>query len=229
MTPSSILLSTLQHIIERYFEHFNPTLAQLLPLNLSNLAPTLSQQSTKKSSRTFLEPLEKNSSVTKEASCVSVPPAKKSKTSLWERVPFHPDMSREQILKEKYPSLESIRLKHSLIPPCTIFADEDNDEEILFFNRLTKILTQQLFPTRLTLVHSRTNIFSNNKSLVLGLAPLNVIRYKISSAQYHESLTQNDCTFIPLYSCVQYEKDAQLKRDLWAILNRQPFAYTQKS
>lgn len=224
MSFSSSFLLKLSHILDRYFECPHPKLSDYLSLHLVPTKP----QSLKKS-LAAKKTLPEAPKALPAPVALQIPSPKKLRSVSWECVPLHPDLSREDILKEHYPSLKNNQLVQPQHPPCAIFVDEEQDEEVLFFNRLAKILTQQLFPTRLSLLTSQTNIFSNSKSLVLGLAPLNVIRYKIPCAQYHKSFTQNGCTFIPLYSCLQYEKDTQLKRDLWAILNQQPFAYTQKS
>ncbi|AAD19063.1 hypothetical protein CpB0957 [Chlamydia pneumoniae TW-183] len=224
MENSQNFHDTLCQLLDRYSEELYPTLASLLNVTLPNTAISASVSSI---------PEKAVEVPNAEPQPITPPPPtnlsqEKTKPSDWKCVPLHPDLSQNAILKEKYPALKDCSLPAPKIP-CSIFVYEENNEEVLFFNRLAKILTQQLFPTKLTLIHAKTNIFVNNPNFFLALAPLNVIRYKIPTTDYHQSLTQNGCIFLPLYSSLEYEKDSQLKRNLWAILNRLPFAYTPKS
>ncbi|SPN74035.1 hypothetical protein C10C_0898 [Chlamydia serpentis] len=225
MENSQNLHDTICELLNRYFEQPYPNLSSLLDLELRDTL--ISPEEPKLTSKQPPEML------TTKSSPIALPPPmhpgkEQSKSTDWYCVPLHPDLSKDHILKEKYHVLQGYVLPTAKIP-CSIFVYEDNNQEVLFFNRLAKILTSQLFPTKLTLIHSSTDIFLNSTSLFLALAPLNVIRYKIPSTDYHQSLRQNECIFLPLYSSLEYEKDAQLKRNLWAILNRLPFAYTPKS
>ncbi|ANH78722.1 hypothetical protein [Candidatus Chlamydia sanziniae] len=226
MTDPSTYLTMLRQIMERYFEPIYPTLSHLQSLHV----PKQTLLPVSKTSPTVLPITKSTIPKSSVVECVVSPPSsyEKPRSSFWECIPLHPDISREQILKEKYPSLTNRILSELPKIPCGIFVNEDSDNEILFFNRLAKILTQQLFPTHLILMHTQTCIF-NSTHLFLGLAPLSAIRYKFPNACYHQSLIYNGSTLLPLYSSLQYEQDMQLKRDLWAILNRLPFAYTQKS
>ncbi|WP_100934205.1 hypothetical protein [Candidatus Chlamydia corallus] len=223
MENSQNLYETVSQLLDRYSEEFYPKISSLLDVTLPNTAASISAPH-----------LHKKAIELPNAEPQVLPPSptnlskEKSKFSEWKCVPLHPDLSKDRILKEKYLALKDYTLSPPKIP-CSIFVYEENNEEVLFFNRLAKILTQQFFPTKLTLIHPNTNIFLNNSDLFLALAPLNVIRYKIPTTDYHQSLTQNECIFLPLYSSLEYEKDSQLKRNLWAILNRLPFAYTPKS
>ncbi|MEF9496977.1 hypothetical protein [Chlamydia sp. 04-14] len=236
--PNPSIPLILQEIINRYLDPHYPPLAKLIPLNLKEeisripvkasapIKPKIITQPTtidKKLENPPLNPLQNN----EEPSLPAV--HERIKKSSWECIPSPPDLSKEEILKFRYSALQAHCVKTPLDIPCGIFVDEEKDEEVLFFNRLTKILTQQIFPSRLVLLTGHKDIFHKNKSFSLCLAPLTMIRYKMSNVRYHQSFTKDGCTWIPIYSSVYYENDPQLKRDLWVILNQLPFAYTQKS
>ncbi|BAE80944.1 conserved hypothetical protein [Chlamydia felis Fe/C-56] len=234
--PSPSVSSILQEIFHRYFEQHYPPLSKLIPLHLKEdikkaplqvpppaqtKVPAKPTVTNKKLENSVPKPVRDNE---------TLPPVhERIKKSSWECIPPSPNLSREEVLGFRYPSLQAHCLKTPLVIPCGIFVDEEKDEEILFFNRLSKILTQQIFPSRLILTTGHKNIFYKNRGFSLCLAPLTMIRYKISDVRYHQSFTKDGCTWIPIYSSVYYENDPQLKRDLWVILNQLPFAYTQKS
>ncbi len=228
--------SILKQIAHRYLGQHYPTLAQLTPLHLAHdlLSPlpaqtqgnTAPQQAPEK----VPSPSETNSSqVITSLPEPQLPPVRdQRKASSWEYLPPHADFSKVEIFRLSYRALQPHVLSSPIKIPCRIFVDEEDNEEILFFNRLAKILTQQLFPTTLISVGNK-NVFHNHESFSLSLAPLAMIRYKISHARYHQSFSKNGSTWIPIYSSIYYENDPQLKRDLWTLLNQLPFAYTQKS
>ncbi|CAG9046035.1 hypothetical protein NVRI1_00374 [Chlamydia abortus] len=230
--------SILQEIIDRYSEYYYPSLSQLTPLTFPcGHSPAPIKASLVQEKR-MAQPLVADKKLDKPLSnpvqdSEAPPPLpmahERLKKSSWECVPLPPDLSREEILKFRYSTLQAHCLKTPLDIPCGIFVDEEKDEEILFFNRLSKILTQQIFPSRLILSTSHKEIFHKNTGLSLCLAPLTMMRYKIPNVRYHQSFVKDGCTWIPIYSSVYYENDPQLKRDLWVILNQLPFAYTQKS
>lgn len=230
----SFIRSILKQIAHRYLGQHYPTLAQLTPLHLaSNLFSPLRTQENivpKQAPEKLPSPSETISSqVITSLPEPQLPPVRdQRKASSWEYLPPHADFSKVEIFRLSYCALQPHVLSSPIKIPCRIFVDEENNEEILFFNRLAKILTQQLFPTTLISVGNK-NVFHNHDSFSLSLAPLAMIRYKISHARYHQSFTQNGSTWIPIYSSIYYENDPQLKRDLWTLLNQLPFAYTQKS
>ncbi|AAP05585.1 hypothetical protein [Chlamydia caviae] len=237
--PNPSISLILQEIIDRYLEPYYPPLAKLIPLSLKEEISKLPPAKPSPISKPISIP--QPATIDKKLTNSSPPPTQDNeepplptihervKKSSWECIPPPPDLSREEILRFRYPALEAHCVKTSLNIPCGIFVDEEKDEEVLFFNRLAKILTQQIFPSRLVLSTGHKNIFYKNKGFSLCLAPLTMMRYKMSNIRYHQSFAKDGCTWIPIYSSVYYENDPQLKRDLWVILNQLPFAYTQKS
>ncbi|ADZ18921.1 hypothetical protein [Chlamydia psittaci] len=231
------IASILQEIIDRYSEHYYPSLAKLIPLtpkwgnSPAPIKASVAQAQRIEKPLIADKKLEKPLSNPVQDSEAPPPPIthERLKKSSWECIPLPPDLSREEILKFRYSTLQAHCLNTPLDIPCGIFVDEEKDEEVLFFNRLSKILTQQIFPSRLILSTNHKDIFHKNTGLSLCLAPLTMIRYKIPNVRYHQSFMKDGCTWIPIYSSVYYENDPQLKRDLWVILNQLPFAYTQKS
>ncbi|WP_348663166.1 hypothetical protein [Chlamydia vaughanii] len=230
--------SILKEIVDRYFEQPYPALARLMPLHfkgdmnapLNKPLPPVQEKTPVKTIALdiVLENPPPPSDINNEEP--KLPPIhERVKKSSWDCIPPHTDLSREEILRTCYPVLQPHILHTPLDIPCRIFVDEEQNEEILFFNRLTKILTQQIFPTRLILHTGRREIFHSTEGFSLSLAPLTMMRYKIPNIRYHQPFTKNGSTWIPIYSSVYYENDPKLKRDLWALLNQQPFAYTQRS
>lgn len=229
--------SLLEQIVHRYLERHYPLVSHLTPLSLSNhlaSSPRVHKAKEPRKQATENIPQESEGSSSTDAITVSqepqLPPLHhRRKASSWEYFPPHTDFSKIEILRLSYRTLQPYVLSSPLDIPCRIFVDEEKNDEILFFNRLAKILTQQVFPTTLICSIRNKDIFQNHEDFPLSLAPLTMIRYKISHARYHQSFTKNGSTWIPIYSSVYYENDPQLKRDLWALLNHLPFAYTQKS
>ncbi|EPP37006.1 hypothetical protein BOKEGFJH_00597 [Chlamydia avium] len=229
-SPAYVILKQIAH---RYLDHYYPTLSQLIPLCFSKHSlptPYTNESSAPK------QPIEKISSEPDKASEIIInnsepqllPIRDQRKTSSWEYHSPHSDLSKVEILRLSYRTLHPYVLSSPMEIPCRIFVDEEKNEEILFFNRLAKILTQQIFPTTLVLSIRNKDIFHNHEGFSLSLAPLTMIYYKIPNARYHQPFTKNESTWIPIYSSVYYENDPKLKRDLWARLNQLPFAYTQK-
>ncbi|WP_375793924.1 hypothetical protein O1W69_02420 [Chlamydia sp. 12-01] len=236
--PNPPIPLILQEIIDRYLESYYPPLAKLIPLSFKEEIgkipiKTLPLTKPKSIAQSTVADKKLNNPLPNPIRDNEEPPLptihEYIRKSSWECIPPPPDLSREEILRSHYSSLQAHCVKIPLDIPCGIFVDEEKDEEVLFFNRLTKILTQQIFPSRLVLLTGHKDIFHKNKGFSLCLAPLTMMRYKISNIRYHQSLTKDGCTWIPIYSSVYYENDPQLKRDLWVILNQQPFACTQKS
>ncbi|EPP34857.1 hypothetical protein CP10139811_0557 [Chlamydia ibidis] len=223
-------------IISRYSNQYYPNLAQLTSIHFlkqqnvdvkKNVPQTCTNETSKPSENTplFFSPTSLHPTTTLPQ--IDSPPPQRKKSS-WDLVPMHPDESLQEILKIHYTCLKQYVIPDKVNVPCRIFAQEDEEEEILFCNRLAKVLTRQLFPTRLSLFSKPESVFKNINDSSLFLIPIIAANYKFVNAQYHNTFIEHGKIWLPMYSCAYYENDIQLKRDLWAILSNQPFAYTQK-
>lgn len=156
-----------------------------------------------------------------------LPPTPRVRRSSWDYHPPVMDLSKLDILQLRYRTLQAHLSTTKNI--CGIFISEDNTEDMSFFNRLIKVLTKRLFPTSLVLITNSKHILHTQETFLLSLAPLPLLQPSCPHARYHQSFIQNGSTWLPIYPSVYYENDLHLKRDLWNLLNKQPFAYTQKS
>ncbi len=221
-------LAVFQEIFNRYTEKAYPATSTLVPLyfpeeplhSVEDLAPPNEIPAPP-------PPLEPKEPLTALTAPLSSPPQPKETKHSWACVPIYPGLSHEELLKENYPVLKP-HVQRPAQALCGIFVHETQEHEILFFNRLAKILSQRLFPTRLVLFHQKTLSDFSRSPHPFCLAPLPRIGYKNSQTQYHTPILQNEITCIPIYSSSQYEKDTALKRDLWTLLTNLS-ASTQKS
>lgn len=225
--PSQILL---KEIFDRYTERCYPKFAALVSVSLPESwlnkeeLPIL-EQKLSDSPPISVQPTPLEAPSSKHLAIMESNEASAPKKHLsWERVALQPDFSYLEILNISYNSLHHA-LKSPPTVPCAIEVSEEDREEVFFFNRLAKILCKQLFPTRL--VYREQELTQSPHDLIL--LPLSRIQTKFPQAAYHCLLTYKGRAWLPIYSSACYEEDIQLKRDLWSILNQQPFAYTQKS
>ncbi|MBQ8498575.1 hypothetical protein [Chlamydia sp.] len=229
-------LAIFQEIFSRYVEKSHPATSTLVPLYFpeeplnspedlsSTTAPTpLKSTSNSQSISLPSAPVKERTTPTSPSS----PTKSKDPQHSWPCVPIYPGLSHEELLKENYPALKRY-IQRPARAYCGILVHETQENEILFFNRLAKILSQKLFPSRLVLFHQK--IFSDFSHFPhpFCLAPLPIIGYKNSQIKYHNPISQDKVTCVPIYSSSQYTKDSELKRDLWTILTHLS-ASTQKS
>lgn len=216
-------LAVFQEIFNRYTEKPYPATSTLVPLYFPEEPLTFSEDLSPSTAPILnppgLEPQALLVETPKDPVTTSIPPPshpKESKHS-WACVPIYPGLSHEELLKENYPALKRY-IQRPARASCGIFVHESQEHEILFFNRLAKILSQKIFPTRLVLFHQKTLSDFSHSSHPFCLAPLPTIRYKNSQVNYHDPVLHDKVTCIPIYSSSQYEKDSALKRDLWTLL-----------
>ncbi len=240
MNPVELITSQL---ISRYTESYYPSLTTLSSLIKEKppvcLPPVPIQKPTTKKALDSSSILSKENQIplspAKNAPQRPTHPAKtevmeRRKLSSWLSSPVYPTTSYKTLIQARYSVLDELPDLPPLVIPCCIYVHEDFEEEILFFNRLAKILTQQLFPCRLATFSSKeTTPWDQNPDHCLYLSPLNLLKYTIPQAEHHHPYTQDNTTWVALYSSLHYEKAPELKRALWNLLTHQPFAYTQKS
>lgn len=217
-------LAVFQEIFHRYTEKAYPATSTLVPLYFPeeplNLKDNLAPPTELPPDHSTVPPSSPPQEPKKPATTLVIPPVSqqpKETSHTWACVPIYPGLSHEELLKENYPALKQY-VQRPARASCGIFVHETQEHDILFFNRLAKILSQKLFPSRLVLFHQTTLSDFSQFSHPFCLAPLPRIGYKHAQIKYHDPILQDKITCIPIYSSYQYENDSELKRDLWTLL-----------
>lgn len=133
-----------------------------------------------------------------------------------------------ELQQHAYKALSPYIVKKKFPIQCNILVFDHDDEEIIYFHRLTKVLSKNLFSTRLEILSSSMKIDFHSLS-PLCLSPLSFVKKYLPQPSFHQLTLHQHISWLPMYSSFQYDNDPQLRKQLWSILKQQPFAYTRKS
>lgn len=111
---------------------------------------------------------------------------------------------------------------------CAILTNIQDKNEILFLERLAKIITRSLFPCQIIHLHKKEDFITQINKFPLNLVPIKEIVQHGTKAKVHQQFILNTSTILPLENIKQYMSNTLLKQELWKQLNQITLPNMQK-
>lgn len=149
------------------------------------------------------------------------------KKSSWDLFPMALNSSTISLPITKFSCLKNKIISSPKIL-CAILTNIQDKNEILFLERLAKIITKSLLSCQIIHLHKKEDLITQINKFPLNLVPIKEIVQHGIKAKVHQQFVLNTSTILPLENIKQYMSNILLKQDLWKQLNQITLPNTQK-
>ncbi len=157
----------------------------------------------------------------------NVIPKEDSKKSSWELFPMPLGSPNISLPTNKFSSLTNKVISFPKIA-CAILIKINNKDEILFLERLAKIITKLLFSCQIIYLHKKEDFVIQTQRFPLTLVPMKELTINGITTKIHQQVILNNNIILPLEDINQYMSNSLLKQDLWKQLNQINLQHMQK-
>lgn len=141
------------------------------------------------------------------------------KKSSWELYPMNLENSNILLPINEFSCLKNKIISFPKIF-CAIFIKTKINNEILFLERLSKIITKFLFSSQIIHLNKKEDFPIQIKKFSLNLVPIKELILNGIKAKTHTKIILNNNVILPLEDINKYTSNSLLKQDLWKQLNQ---------